>query len=197
MKAGRFTLIVQRKLKNKNGASLSIALLIFLLCATVGSVVLAAANTSFGTMVDKKERDQEKYTIVSAAETFRDRAETTMIEVNSIDTDTALSDQFDNQLYQLIQKKGGTIDMTMTVNGMDPVKAKLTMPAFNTDSSAGSYTVSFQLKDDATMKASIQMDGRCTTTTGSKLVKGDQIPFTVKKYSWTAEEIRIGEADAG
>ena len=57
-----------QRLNSKRGASLAVALLGFLLCATVGSVVLAAASASMGrTERPDSDADLQRYSLESAA----------------------------------------------------------------------------------------------------------------------------------
>ena len=58
---------IKKKLRSQRGASLTFALLIFLVCAVVGSVVLAAGTASSGRMSQIAEMDQRYYSVNSAA----------------------------------------------------------------------------------------------------------------------------------
>ena len=57
---------VQRKIEDRSGASLSVALLFFLVCAIVGSVLIAAASVSVGRMKGIEQGEQERYAVDSA-----------------------------------------------------------------------------------------------------------------------------------
>lgn len=59
---------VQRKIEDRSGASLSVALLFFLVCAIVGSILIAAASVSMGRMKNISEGEQDRYAIDSAME---------------------------------------------------------------------------------------------------------------------------------
>ena len=61
-----------KKLKSNSGASLSLALLLFVVCAVVGSVILAAVTAGSGRMSKLAEMDQRYYSVTSAAELLRD-----------------------------------------------------------------------------------------------------------------------------
>lgn len=56
----------KQKLKNQTGASMMIALLLFLICATISSSLLMMASTNAGKMQDVKE-EQQKYLALSSA----------------------------------------------------------------------------------------------------------------------------------
>jgi hypothetical protein len=60
--------MMRRKLKSENGASLALALLFFVICAMVGSVVLAAATAAAGRIANLQKSDQARYTLESAAD---------------------------------------------------------------------------------------------------------------------------------
>ena len=57
-----------KKLKFESGASLSMALLLFLVCAVVGAVVLTAGTAAAGRLSRLSEMDQRYYSVTSAAE---------------------------------------------------------------------------------------------------------------------------------
>ena len=58
---------IKNKISSQRGASLTFALLIFLVCAVVGSVVLAAGTVAAGRMSQIAEADQRYYSVNSAA----------------------------------------------------------------------------------------------------------------------------------
>lgn len=59
---------LKRKLTSQSGASITYALLLFLVCAVVSSVVLAAGTAASGRMSQSVESDQRYYAVTSAAE---------------------------------------------------------------------------------------------------------------------------------
>ena len=56
------------KLSSARGASLTMALLLFLVCAVVGSVVLAAGTAAAGRISERAQSDQRYFAVTSAAE---------------------------------------------------------------------------------------------------------------------------------
>ncbi len=58
---------LKRKLRSNRGASITFALLIFLVCAIVSGVVIVAASTAGGRMSGMKETDQRYFAATSAA----------------------------------------------------------------------------------------------------------------------------------
>ena len=64
---------LRNKLRSEKGASLSYALLLFLVAAAVGSVVLTAATSASGRLAGLAEADQRYYSVTSAAELLKER----------------------------------------------------------------------------------------------------------------------------
>ncbi len=58
---------IRKKIRSQSGASLLYALLVFLVCAVVGSVVLVAGTAASGRMSQIAEMDQRYYSVNSAA----------------------------------------------------------------------------------------------------------------------------------
>ncbi len=63
---------LKRKLNSQRGASITYALLIFLVCAVVGSAVLVAGTTAAGRMSKITENDQRYYAVTSAVRLLSD-----------------------------------------------------------------------------------------------------------------------------
>lgn len=63
---------VYMRLRSERGASLSFAILAFLVCAGVAAVILAAATASMGQFAELGKMDQRYYAVTSAANLFRD-----------------------------------------------------------------------------------------------------------------------------
>ena len=59
---------IRQKLTSQSGASITYALLLFLVCAVVSSVVLAAGTAASGRMSQSVSNDQRYYSVTSAAE---------------------------------------------------------------------------------------------------------------------------------
>lgn len=64
--------IVLNKLRSRKGASITFALLAFLVCAVVGAVLLASASAAAGRLSGLAESDQRYYAVTSAAQLFCD-----------------------------------------------------------------------------------------------------------------------------
>ena len=61
------------KLRSDRGASITFALLLFLVCAVISSVVIVAASTAGGRLSTVREMDQRYYAATAAADVLRDR----------------------------------------------------------------------------------------------------------------------------
>ena len=64
--------IISRKLRSNIGASLSFALLLFLVCAIIGAVILTAGTIASGRLAEKAKMDQRYYRVTSAVEFLKD-----------------------------------------------------------------------------------------------------------------------------
>ena len=64
---------LKQKLKSQTGASITFALLLFLVCAVVGSAVLVAGTAAAGRMSKVAEMDQRYYAVNSAARLLMDQ----------------------------------------------------------------------------------------------------------------------------
>ena len=78
---------VHNKICSRKGASITFALLAFLVCAVVGSVVLSAAITTSGRASGIAEMDQRYYAVSSAAQLFRDALDKQEFVVERIETE--------------------------------------------------------------------------------------------------------------
>ncbi|GEM_PF-3245991 len=63
---------IRLKLTSQSGASITYALLLFLVCAVVSSIVLAAGTAASGRISNSVSTDQRYYSVTSAAELLED-----------------------------------------------------------------------------------------------------------------------------
>ena len=80
---------ISAKLKDRSGASITYALLLFLVCAVVSSVVLAAGTAASGRMSKAVETDQRYYAVTSAAGYLRKMIEGKSVKVVKKNVSTA------------------------------------------------------------------------------------------------------------
>ncbi len=78
-----------KKLQSNKGASLMVALLLFLVCAAVGAVILAAAAATAGRMSERAKMDQRYYSVSSAAELLANQLCDKEVKIERIRTTTA------------------------------------------------------------------------------------------------------------
>ena len=109
---------VQRKLHDRSGATLTVALLFFIMCAAVGSVILAAATTSTGRLAELQASDQNYYAVVSAAKLIRDEIDGQTIGVKQTETKTTT--------VTTSTDKGGTPDDTSDDTIVEETKIEYT-----------------------------------------------------------------------
>lgn len=76
------------KLRSRTGASISFALLLFLVCAVLCSVILTAATAASGRMSNMAETDQRYYAVTSAAELMKDLINGKTVKIEKITTGT-------------------------------------------------------------------------------------------------------------
>ena len=62
---------LKRKLTSNTGASLTFALLLFVVCAAIGSIVLTAGTVASGRLANKTEMDERYYRVVSAVDMLK------------------------------------------------------------------------------------------------------------------------------
>lgn len=77
-----------RKLSSERGASITFALLLFLVCAALSAVILVAATTASGRMSSISQTDQRYYSVTSAAVAIRDMLSdgtVTVLTVNDVE----------------------------------------------------------------------------------------------------------------
>lgn len=132
---------IRKKLKSKSGASLMLALFVFLICAMVGATILAAASASSGVVTTTWTDDADVYAMKSAAALFDDTFENaTEFNANNaeyvkdndgtikVPTSTTLDTLYKTLCVYEYNQNAGSISetITMTVNSKD-IQASVTM----------------------------------------------------------------------
>ena len=97
---------IRNKLQSRRGASITFALLLFLVCAVISSVVIVAASTAGGRLSTVREMDQRYYAATAAADVLR----------QTLDGKTAIVSY---------QTSGGTTTATTTAEGILSEASKL------------------------------------------------------------------------
>lgn len=92
---------VRRKIESQKGASITFALLIFLVCAIVSSAVIVAATTAAGRLSTMDEMDERYYAVTDACELLCDifdgktvtvTVKTEQVDGSEVTTATAVAD---------------------------------------------------------------------------------------------------------
>ena len=73
------------KLRSQTGASITFALLLFLVCAVLCSVIITAATASSGCMSQIAETDQRYYAVSSAAELLQKQIDGKMVSIVEVE----------------------------------------------------------------------------------------------------------------
>ncbi len=97
---------MRNRLQSQRGASITFALLLFLVCAVISSVVIVAASTAGGRLSTVREMDQRYYAATAAADVLR----------QTLDGKTAIVSY---------QTSGGTTTATTTATGILDDASKL------------------------------------------------------------------------
>jgi|GEM_PF-1493351 len=147
-----------------------LALLVFLLCAVVGSVVLASASAAAGRVKRLKEDDQAVYTLTSAAKMFSKELDGASCAISyDPDTKTAdvTADTGEHRMAGLLAQLTKAEAEQLAGNGTAAAEVKSTV-SFST---ADLKTVSY----DATMNSSYQLKVVFTIDGGT----GQQVTLTM------------------
>ena len=145
---------LKQKLKSQAGASITFALLLFLVCAVVGSVVLTAGTAAAGRMSELAKMDQRYYSVTSAAQLLRDTIDGESVVLEQINTHTKTGDAPETSDFGEVTWKSPD-DETMISPLIRDAAAKLTgdesIPETGTNSS---WQISSSLPKD-TLKTNI------------------------------------------
>ena len=133
--AGRVTHTVNRKLRSRRGASITFALLLFLVCAVISSVIIAAATTASGRLSKQAEMDQRYYSVTSAAELLKDLIDEEAVTIvrqskrsavitynNDVEEKKELKDD-ETTIYYMIDKHADELDFDMLADALDAYTA--------------------------------------------------------------------------
>ena len=73
---------ILKKIKSESGASLVLAMLVFLVCALVGATILSAATSSAGTLTNTWQEEKDVYVLKSAEKLVADSFSTVTWKAN-------------------------------------------------------------------------------------------------------------------
>ena len=127
-----------RKLKSEEGATLSVALLLFLVCACVGAVILAAANTTSGRVSGIKDSGSiGRYAVNDAASMIR----TEMNRMNGMEAEQSWTVHYTQDDYKT-NPDGSMTSGDVTLDSGSRWLMGLDDTAWSGDSPGWSYQVS-------------------------------------------------------
>lgn len=81
---------IRRKLRSEKGASITFALLLFLVCAVLSGVIIVAATAASGRLDQIADSDQRYYAVTSAAELLKDALDGKTVTVKTEETSTEI-----------------------------------------------------------------------------------------------------------
>ncbi len=148
---------IKKKLQSERGASITFALLLFLVCAVVGSAVLTAGSAAAGRMSKIAENDQRYYSVNSAARLLID-----LVEADEVRVTRETGASGDTFTYEL-KSRGDEEYREVTADGDTPF-ASLTLEA--------AYQLSEKMAETDTKKTQKLTLGRTGMT--------DSDPLSVK-----------------
>ena len=116
-----------KKLKSQNGASISFALLLFLVCATAGAVVLAAGTAAAGRLSQMVNMDKRYYSASSAAALLAKEIEGKVVTIERSLVETVVETTTYNKDGELKETKFDfVLDYETDVNGKTNKKRRVT-----------------------------------------------------------------------
>lgn len=167
------------KVNSQRGASLSFALMLFLVCAVVGAIVLSAGMAAAGRVAKLAEADQRYYSVMSAAKLFQSEFGEKKVTVDRIksythEVSTVLSDSFvygdesvtDTDVAYSVKIDGGTAQSSINVASISDMlqyfACKLVMGNAASLEDAWSYSTVQEIPESETVsrELTISVDGK-------------------------------------
>lgn len=102
---------IAEKLKNRQGVSLLIALMYFLVSLTIGTIVLTAATASYGKLSSLRRREQDYLNVSSAARLLRDQIVGSNFTFTITKTETETEDATNTEFDFTSSYDGFSVDM--------------------------------------------------------------------------------------
>ena len=99
---------MKNKIKSQRGASITFALLLFLVCAVVSIVVVVAGSAAAGRMSQRAETDQRYYAVTSAVELLCDDFKDMIVTVEYSKTPSVAGAGSDLAVTKIIEKDDTT-----------------------------------------------------------------------------------------
>ena len=181
---------IKNRLRSRRGASITFALLLFLVCAVLSSVILVAATTAAGRIAGMVEADQRYYAVTSASELLKELINGKTVTVATVTKSstaentyldggihgTASSD-FDNDPgYPIVYVVNGSAD------GMSAEEL------YSASLSASTSPIRVTKMEDNTKLSTILEDAAYQYCSGKTKSLSFPLPFSRFKLSSTTEE---------
>ena len=177
---------IRKKLQSRRGASITFALLLFLVCAVIGSLVLAAGFAAAGRLAKLADSEQRFYAVNSAAELVLselcgDGNKVTVVGIkrdgdNYTYTPLPAEKNICNDLAKCIVFGTNDLNTEDTEAGKAERKAKFEACA---DES--------QFKQTKTFLYEVKVDGEPDVQVEAKFINGYQLNLTVKTIAKAGE----------
>ena len=166
---------LKQKLKSQTGASITFALLLFLVCAVVGSVVLTAGTAAAGRLSELAESDQRYYSVTSAAQLLRTMVERETVTIVKTDKSTDASagssspDMSEDTAYPVYTINGDTIY---------PSSPSVELDSFPKDA-AYSYVINNETEKTKTITLKVDGYDSLSTTIEETLSEDGTLTFRI------------------
>ena len=146
---------LKQKARSQKGASITFALLLFLVCAIISSVVIVAATAAAGRVSQLAQTDQKYYAVNSAAELVQNMLEKPTMTVTAGYTETTVTTVTGDSTSSstTTEELATTVDMDMN-DGTDIQPVKQFKPT--------SYTEDPNSPDSIVVSAALQLAGQKT-----------------------------------
>ncbi len=196
---------VSRKLKSNEGVSLVVALLLFLVCAIVASVILTAGTAAAGRLSKKAELDQKYYLVNSAANVLIEELEgKTILKEEKTDGSSTITYKDMNEE----QIKAGINDSLVfdlarnddSLNGVKTIYVSYTEAGSNKTIYAY-YDISIDSNDQVTIRIRDVQDANDANAYTVKLLFSGDISTTTDeannlkttRYRWFLKDVQKGK----
>ena len=184
---------MKRKMNSERGASITFALLIFLVCAIVSSAVIVAGTTAAGRMSQRADTDRRYYAVSSAMELlledFNDK--TVTLECKKTVDATSIADSA--VIITKVSDKDGT-ELTGQPLLLDVSKVLVMKRINGTEDSLtpdGTYELTTSLSDpntalNCTIKEYVRKDGVLILEVSNTIPAGSNTPVYTLQATFTA-----------
>ena len=110
--------LMKNKIRSERGASITFALLLFLVCAVIGSAVLVAGSAAAGRLSKIAENDQRYYSVNSAARLLIDLVEADEVKVTKEVKEKEDGSSEHTYRYALNGGEGSIVDEATTFSSL-------------------------------------------------------------------------------